>query len=87
MKKKVIGVEYIKGNKKNKVFANKEVILSAGAFQSPQILMLSGIGDALELKKHEIECVHELKGVGKNLQDHLFYPISTQTKTQQGINH
>ena len=85
--KKVIGVEYLKGNKKNKVFSNKEVILSAGAFQSPQILMLSGIGDALELKKHGIECVHELKGVGKNLQDHLFYPISTQTKTQEGINH
>ena len=41
----------------------------------------------LELKKHGIDCLHELKGVGKNLQDHLFYPICAQTKTQKGINH
>ena len=49
--------------------------------------MLSGIGEASELKKHGIDCLHELKGVGKNLQDHLFYPICAQSKTQEGINH
>ena len=63
------------------------MIVSAGAFQSPQLLMLSGIGDFSELKKHGIDCLHELKGVGKNLQDHLFYPICAQSKTQEGINH
>ncbi len=53
------------------VHANAEVILSAGAVQSPHILQLSGIGDPDELTKHGIPVVHELKGVGANLQDHL----------------
>ena len=85
--KKAVGVQYNKGYKTVHVHAKKEIILSAGAFQSPQLLMLSGIGDALELNKHGIDCLHELKGVGKNLQDHLFFPICAQSKTQQGINH
>lgn len=51
--------------------ARKEVILSAGAIGSPQILMLSGIGDPAEMKPHGIEVVKQLNGVGKNLQDHL----------------
>lgn len=53
------------------VYANAEVLLSAGAVQSPHILQLSGIGDPDELTKHGIPVVHELKGVGANLQDHL----------------
>ena len=85
--KKAIGIEYIKNSKRNKVLVNKEVIICAGAFQSPQLLMVAGIGDFVELKKHEIELVHELKGVGKNLQDHLFYPICCESKKQEGINH
>jgi len=51
--------------------ARREIILSAGALGSPHLLMLSGIGAADELGAHGIEVVHELKGVGKNLQDHL----------------
>ncbi|MEL6293239.1 MAG: GMC family oxidoreductase N-terminal domain-containing protein [Pseudomonadota bacterium] len=51
--------------------ARREIILSAGAIGSPQILMLSGVGDAAKLKPHGIDVVKELKGVGKNLQDHL----------------
>ena len=85
--KKAEGVQYTHGKKTVTAYAQKEIILSAGAFHSPQLLMLSGIGEAAELKKHGIDCVHELKGVGKNLQDHLFYPICGQTKTQEGINH
>ena len=85
--KKAVGVQYNKGEKTMQVYAKKEIILSAGAFQSPQLLMLSGIGEASELNKHGIECKHELKGVGKNLQDHLFFPICGQSKTQEGINH
>ena len=85
--KKAVAVQYNKGSKTIQVKAQKEIILSAGAFQSPQLLMLSGIGEALELNKHGIDCIHELKGVGKNLQDHLFFPICGQSKTQQGINH
>jgi len=85
--KKAIGVQYKRKKKIIRVFGNKEIILSAGAFQSPQLLMLSGIGEVSQLKKHGIDCMHELNGVGKNLQDHLFYPISQQSKTQEGINH
>ena len=68
--KKAIGVEYSKNGQVLTCKCNKEVIISAGAINSPQILMNSGIGDADELRKHGIDVVHELKGVGKNLQDH-----------------
>ena len=84
---KAKGVEFIKNSKNTEVFVNKEIILSAGSFQSPQILMLSGIGDLKELKKIGVNCKHNLLGVGKNLQDHVFYPICAKTNTNQGINH
>ncbi len=85
---KAVGVEYYSGKTTTeKVFANKEVILSAGAFASPQILMLSGIGDADELKKHNIICKQNIVGVGKNLQDHLFAGVSALSNQQLGQNH
>ena len=66
------GVEVIEGGKPSRIIhADAEVLLAAGAVQSPQILMLSGIGDGAELSEHGIAVVHELKGVGANLQDHL----------------
>ena len=68
--KKAVGVEYSKNGQIFTCKSNKEVVVSAGAINSPQILMNSGIGDAQELNKHGINVVHELKGVGKNLQDH-----------------
>ncbi len=60
-----------------------EVILTAGALGSPQLLMLSGIGSAQDLDKHNISLLHDLKGVGKNLQDHL--QIRTIYKVKQAI--
>ena len=69
--KKVTGLVVKKGSKRLELKANKEVILSGGAINSPQLMMLSGIGNAEELAVHGIECQHELPGVGKNLQDHL----------------
>lgn len=60
--------------------ARREVILSAGAIGSPQLLMLSGIGPEEELRAHGIAPVHELPGVGQNLQDHLDYVISHRSK-------
>jgi choline dehydrogenase len=71
---RVIGVEIIKtkSGATEKIYVNKEVIVSAGAFQSPQILMLSGIGNAYYLKGFGIESKVDLKGVGQNLSDHLF---------------
>lgn len=85
---KAVGVEYFTGKSTTeKAFANKEVILSAGAFASPQLLMLSGIGDADELKKHNIVCKKNLAGVGKNLQDHLFSGVSALSNQEFGQNH
>ena len=68
--KRAVGVEYVKGKQKKVIRARREVILAAGAFQSPQLLMLSGVGDAAALGKHGISSVHHLPGVGQNLQDH-----------------
>jgi choline dehydrogenase len=82
-----VGVEYMKGRKTIRIKATSEVIVSAGAFQSPHILMLSGIGDPMELKRHQIECKKELPGVGQNLQDHLFFSVSAISKQQKGTNH
>ncbi|MFX5210925.1 GMC family oxidoreductase N-terminal domain-containing protein, partial [Acinetobacter baumannii] len=58
---------------------SKEVILSAGAIQSPHILMLSGIGDPTELKKVGIDVLVPLSGVGKNLQDHVWSGVTALT--------
>ena len=68
--KRAVGVEYTQGDQTKQLRARREVILSSGAFQSPQLMMLSGVGDAAELQKHGIASVHHLPGVGKNLQDH-----------------
>nr|CAB3230510.1 choline dehydrogenase, mitochondrial [Phallusia mammillata] len=66
-----IGVEYIQSGTVKQVFASSEVILCGGAINSPQLLMLSGLGDADDLKKLDIPTVAHLPGVGQNLQDHL----------------
>lgn len=69
---KVTGVTYRdRSGRSNTIKANKEVILSGGAINSPQILMLSGIGEAEQLKANGIEVKKDLAGVGKNMQDHL----------------
>lgn len=69
--KQATGVEYIRHGINYTISAKQEVVLSAGAIGSPQVLMLSGVGPAEELEEHTIEAIHELPGVGKNLQDHL----------------
>jgi choline dehydrogenase-like flavoprotein len=68
--KRAVGVEYIKGNERKQIRARREVIVASGAFQSPQLLLLSGIGDGQALAEHGIATVHHLPGVGQNLQDH-----------------
>lgn len=71
--KTISGVKTIDGRE---FHASKEVILSGGALNTPQILMLSGIGSKEELGKHGIDVLHELPQVGRNLQDHCFAPIT-----------
>ena len=65
-----VGVEYKQEGQLKQVFARREVLLSAGAMQSPQILMLSGVGDQHELIEHGVEVKKHLPGVGKNFHDH-----------------
>lgn len=69
--KRATGIEFICRGQHHSVMANNEIILSLGAINTPKILMLSGIGDSDELKKHGIPLVQHLPGVGKNFQDHI----------------
>lgn len=69
--KETYGVQFRKDDRKYVVFVSKEVILSAGAVQSPQLLMLSGVGPKHHLEEHKIEVIHDSPGVGENLQDHI----------------
>jgi choline dehydrogenase len=65
------GVEVVRSGKTLRVQVQKEVVLCAGAIGSPHLLQLSGIGPAEHLREHGIEAIHDLPGVGENLQDHL----------------
>lgn len=69
--KRAIGVEYIRDGWKRAVYATREVILSAGAIGSPHLLMLSGIGPRSNLEEVGVPVIHDLSGVGRNLQDHI----------------
>lgn len=68
--KRAVGVEVIRDGQKQILRAQREIILSAGAFGSPQLLMISGIGPQAHLQELGIEVVHDAQGVGKNLQEH-----------------
>ena len=84
--KKAIGVEYLQNNKLFTVYAEREIILCAGAFNSPQMLMLSGIGAKEELEEHGITLVHELPGVGKNLQEHVDACVLVKSLKKDGFS-
>lgn len=74
--RRAIGVECVVAGVKRRFVARREVILSAGALQSPQLLLLSGVGPADQLEAHGIPVVHDLPGVGENLQDHPDFGFS-----------
>ncbi|RJQ89115.1 choline dehydrogenase [Amycolatopsis panacis] len=69
--KRAIGVEYAQGRSAPSEVYGKEIILCGGAINTPQLLQLSGIGNAAELERLGVDVVHDLPGVGENLQDHL----------------
>ncbi|MDA9109140.1 choline dehydrogenase [Woeseiaceae bacterium] len=81
-----IGVECERQNDRFQIFANKKVILSAGAIGSPQLLQLSGIGPANILKAAGVDIKHDLPGVGDNLQDHLEFNFQYQCKQKITLN-
>jgi len=72
---RAVGLEYLKNGSKKTIHAEKEVLVCGGVINSPQLLMLSGIGDPDELRAHGIAVKLPLKGVGKNLQDHVMAPL------------
>jgi len=72
--RRAVGVRYDRGGKRHEVRARREVIVASGPINSPALLKRSGLGPAAELQAHGIEVLHDLPGVGENLQDHLeFY--------------
>jgi choline dehydrogenase len=72
--KRAVGLDFWRGNKPHRVSVRRELILAAGSINSPKLLKLSGVGPAAELGSLGIDLVHDLPGVGENLQDHLeFY--------------
>jgi choline dehydrogenase-like flavoprotein len=77
--KTATGVELRRDGQVQQIRARKEVILSAGAYGSPQLLMLSGIGPKAHLQQHGIAVLHDLPGVGQNLQDHVNSSLSYRT--------
>jgi choline dehydrogenase len=82
-KGRAVGVDYVQGKsgEKKTAYADREVLVSGGAVQSPQILQLSGIGEPDALKRAGVAVTHALPGVGKNLQDHLDVVLAWETPT------
>jgi len=79
--KRAVGISYTQDGVKRELRAKREVILCAGAFNSPQLLMASGVGPINELQKWQIPVVHALAGVGQNLQDHPDFIFGYEAKS------
>lgn len=84
--KRAVGLRYLHAGRYTDLRARVEVIASAGAIGSPQLLLLSGLGARAELERHGIETVHELPGVGENLQDHLDIHVTVAEKTRHALS-
>ena len=79
--KRAVAVQMIQNGQQKTVRAGREILLAAGAFQSPQLLMLSGVGDAKALHALGIPVIHHLPGVGQNLQDHPDFVFKYRAKS------
>ena len=84
--RKAVSVSYYQGEKIITTKTKREIILSAGSIGSPHILQVSGIGDANKIKKNGIDVIHESKGVGQNLQDHLMFRPVYKVKNLKSLN-
>lgn len=82
---RAVAIHYTQKGAHQRVCAKKEIILSAGAFGSPQLLMLSGIGDGERLSKLGISVKKDLPGVGQNLQDHIDFILAYKSKIKEGF--
>lgn len=83
--KRAVGVQFSVDGAAQSVRARREVILSAGAFGSPQIMMLSGIGRGADLQAMGIPVVHDMAGVGQNLQDHITATVTWRSPTSDTL--
>jgi choline dehydrogenase len=83
--KKATGIEYEQGGQVKQAGARK-VIISAGAVNSPQLLLLSGVGPAAELQALGIPVVHDLPGVGRNFHDHVYVWATTEVEPEASMN-
>jgi choline dehydrogenase-like flavoprotein len=83
--KRATGVELRLASGLTRLTASREIILAGGAINSPQLLLLSGIGPRAELARHNIEQTHDLPGVGQNLQDHLDASVIIKDKSKRAI--
>ena len=84
--KKAIGVSVNNGKCSYSIYSKREVIISAGAIQTPKLLELSGIGNPLILEKNNITVIHKLLGVGENLQDHINVRSAFKSQNTSTIN-
>jgi choline dehydrogenase len=84
--RKAVGVSYVRGGQRREATANREVILSGGSFNSPQLLQLSGVGPRALLEAHGIPLVHEAPGVGEDLQDHFYCRTMWRCKKPVTLN-
>jgi choline dehydrogenase len=80
--RKATGVEIVRASRRQRLTARQEVIVSAGSIASPTLLLRSGIGSGAELKRHGIDVVRDLPGVGRNLQDHLITSVQHKTDSR-----
>lgn len=80
LQQRAVGIEYWQDGRIKRCYAAREVIVAGGAINSPHLLMLSGIGAPDQLRKHDIECLIDLPGVGENLQDHLEFYMQYECK-------
>ena len=83
--RRAVGVAFRQGGEARQIGAAREVILSGGAFNSPQLLQLSGVGRAEDLRRHGVEVVHDLPGVGQNLQDHIDFTLAWKTRDRDNF--
>lgn len=84
--RRAMAVEYERGGKVQRVAANREIVLAASAINSPKLLLLSGIGNAADLEAAGIAPLHDLPGVGQNLQDHLEIYFQVRSKEPVTLN-
>jgi choline dehydrogenase len=84
--KRATGVEFSRGGTIRREDAAREIVLCAGTIDSPKLLMLSGIGPGAELQGHGVAVVHDLPGVGQNLQDHLYVHYTADSTPDSSLN-